>query len=407
MLSDTSGGGFNHNDNFMLNLPLIDDRLALRVVGTENFTSGWIDRIVANPYPLVSASGTVRGAVQDAPIEKEYRGSNAYQLYAIRTTLLWKPTDALSITPAFFYETSLQNGISAYDSSPGTTLAHYQPFDIAEPLSDRITSFSLDVTYGFDAFDVTSITARWQRRSTQIEEASENLNNPATGATYASNNGLPNPGYYGANGSGPETGEEDDPSRQFSQELRITSKGDNRFTWVGGAYYSDFSSLWTFNGTTPNYSAYMDLGTFAPATTPHWFDAYSPTTEKQYAFFADSTYALTEHLKAEVGIRYNRYDYKFSSCISGWGSGLGAAAPSCSGVIPQNPSKTSPKLNLSYTFSPDLMVYLTVANGFRPGAAIRTIRRPVPRGRRPTRRLATPPVSGPRVTGRIRYGATN
>jgi outer membrane receptor protein involved in Fe transport len=366
ILSGTEGGGFNHDDNFMLNLPLIDDKLALRIVGTENYTSGWIDRIVANPFPLVSASGTVRGDVQDAPIENQYPGSNSYQLYAFRTTLLWKPTDNLSVTPSVFYETSLQNGISAFDSVPGT-LAHYQPFDIAEPLSDRITSFSLNVTYNFDSFDVTSITARWNRRSTQIEEASENFNNPATAATYASNNGLPNPGYYGPNGSGPESGEEDDPSKQFSEELRFSSKSDGRLTWVGGLYYSDFSSVWTFNGTTPNFSAYEDLGTFERATTPNWFDAYSPTTEKQYAIFGDATYALTDELKADIGLRFNKYDYEFSSCISGWGSGMGAAAPSCSGLITQDPSKTSPKVNLSYTFSPDLMTYLTAANGFRPG----------------------------------------
>ena len=366
ILSGTEGGGFNHDDNFMLNLPLIDDKLALRVVGTENYTSGWIDRIVANPFPLVSASGTVRGDVQNAPIENQYPGSNAYQLYAFRTTLLWKPTDNLSVTPSVFYETSLQNGISAFDSVPGT-LAHYQPFDIAEPLSDRITSFSLNVTYHLDSFDVTSITARWSRRSTQIEEASENFNNPATAATYASNNGLPNPGYYGPNGSGPESGEEDDPSRQFSEELRFSSKSDGRLTWVGGLYYSDFNSVWTFNGTTPNFSAYEDLGTFERATTPNWFDAYSPTTEKQYAIFGDATYALTDELKADIGLRFNKYDYEFSSCISGWGSGMGAAAPSCSGLITQDPSKTSPKVNLSYTFSPDLMTYLTAANGFRPG----------------------------------------
>jgi outer membrane receptor protein involved in Fe transport len=366
ILSGTEGGGFNHDDNFMLNLPLIDDKLALRVVGTENYTSGWIDRIVANPFPLVSPSGTMRGDVQNAPIENQYPGSNAYQLYAFRTTLLWKPTDNLSVTPSVFYETSLQNGISAFDSVPGT-LAHYQPFDIAEPLSDRITSFSLNVTYHLDSFDVTSVTARWNRRSTQIEEASENFNNPATAATYASNNGLPNPGYYGPNGSGPESGEEDDPSRQFSEELRFSSKSDGRLTWVGGLYYSDFNSVWTFNGTTPNFSAYEDLGTFERATTPNWFDAYSPTTEKQYAIFGDATYALTDELKADIGLRFNKYDYEFSSCISGWGSGMGAAAPSCSGLITQDPSKTSPKINLSYTFSPDLMTYLTAANGFRPG----------------------------------------
>ena len=89
VLSGTDGGGFNHKDNLMVNLPLIDNTLALRVVGTENHTSGWIDRIVADPFPVVGGNpvGTVRGDVQNAPIEKQYPGSNAYQIYAARATL--------------------------------------------------------------------------------------------------------------------------------------------------------------------------------------------------------------------------------------------------------------------------------------------------------------------------------
>jgi len=367
ILSGTDGGGFNHNDNFMVNLPLIDDRLALRLVGTENYTSGWIDRIVAYPFPRVSANGVVRGDVQDAPIQKQYPDSNAYHLYGSRVTLLWKPTDDLSVTPSLFYETSRQSGVSAYDSTPGIPTAHYQPFDIAEPLTDEITISSLDINYSLEAFDLTSVSAYWTRRSTQIQDASEEFNNPNTGATYAANYGLPPPGYYGAAGTGEAYGYENDPSRQFSEELRFTSKGDGALTWVGGLFYSHFYSLWTFDGTTPNYSAYMDLGTLAPATTPNWFDAVSPTTLDQYALLGNATYALTSALKADLGARVNKYDYKFSSCISGWGSGLGAAAPSCSGLITQSATSVDPKFNLSYEFDPDLMVYATAANGFRPG----------------------------------------
>jgi iron complex outermembrane receptor protein len=368
VLSGTEGGGFNHRDNLMVNLPLMDDTLALRVVGTENYTSGWIDRIVADPFPLVGGNpdGTVRGNVQDSPIEKQYPGSNAYQIYAARVTLLWKPTESLSVTPSYFHETSNQNGISAYDSVPGTE-THYQPFDIAEPLTDSLTAYSLTVIYSFPMFNLTSSTARWTRNSTQVEEASEAFNDPLEAIAYSYNYGLANPGYYGPSGTGPEHGMEDDPSHQFSEELRLVSTGSARASWVAGLYYSDFYSLWGFKGTTPNYSAYMDLGTLAPATTPNWFDAYSPTTLKQYAVFGDATYALTDELKADVGARLNHYDYRFSSCISGWGSANGAATPSCSGLIPLSSTSFNPKFNLTYTFSPDLMAYATVSSGFRPG----------------------------------------
>jgi outer membrane receptor protein involved in Fe transport len=368
VLSGTDGGGFNHKDNLMVNLPLIGDTLALRVVGTEDYTSGWIDRIVASPFPLAGGNpvGNARGAVEDAPIEKQYPGSNAYQIYAVRATLLWQPSDDLSVTPSYFHEYSSQSGISAYDSDPGT-LTHYQPFDIAEPSTDSLTALSLNVNYHFPSFDLTSSTARWTRNSSQEEEASEAFNNPLEAITYASNYGLPNPGYYGPTGSGPEYGIEIDPSHQFSEELRLSSTGSGKTSWVAGLYYSDFYSLWTFNGTTPNYGSYMDLGTLAPATTPHWFDAYSPTTIKQYAAFGDATYALTDEFKIDAGARVNHYDYRFSSCISGWGSGFGAAVPSCSGLIPLSSTSFDPKLNLTYTFSPDLMAYATVSTGFRPG----------------------------------------
>ncbi|WP_158915206.1 TonB-dependent receptor [Caulobacter sp. S45] len=366
ILSGTEGGGFNHGDNFMINIPLVEDKLALRVVGSEAYTSGWIDRIVANPFPLVTNNGATRGDVQDAAVQKKYPGSNADQIYSVRASLLWKPIPRLSITPAVFYQTDHQDGISAYDSTPGTQ-AHYQPFDVAEPSSDTITVFSLNVNYDFDDFDITSSTAQWYRRSIQVEDGSEDFNNPQTEVTFASNNGLPNPGYYGPNGSGEVSGRENDPSQQFSEELRFASKGSGRLTWVGGLFYSSFASRWTFNGTTANPSAYMDIGTFQPATTPNWFDANSPTTITQYAVFGEGTYELTNKLKATFGLRWYSYDYTYSSVISGWGSALGAAAPSNSGRIKQDQNGFNPKFNLSYDFTRNLMLYGTIAKGFRPG----------------------------------------
>jgi len=374
MLSGTDGGSFNHNDNFMVNVPLVKDQLALRVVGTENFTSGWIDRIVAFPFLLVQEGGTVRGDVGAAPIQAQYPGSNAYQLYAVRASLLWTPTENLSMTPAFFYETSKQNGPSAYDSAsatnaaPGAGLAHYEVFDIPEPLTDEIAAYSLNVSYNTAWFDVTSSTAYWSRLSRQTEEASEAFNNPVTGVTnFANGVNSSGGGYYGLAGSGPEFGGDTDPSSQFSEELRFTSKASEKFNWVAGLYYSHFNSTWTFQGVTPNFSSFMDLGTLEPATTSNWFHADEPTTLSNYAAFGDATYALTDRLKIDVGGRLNYSDYRFSSCITGWGSALGNATPSCSGLIALSSTSFNPRFTLSFTFSPDLMAYATAASGFRPG----------------------------------------
>jgi outer membrane receptor protein involved in Fe transport len=193
------------------------------------------------------------------------------------------------------------------------------------------------------------------------------FNNPAQGLSYAANNGLPNPGYYGPGGTGEAYGYEDDPTRQFSTELRFASTDKGPLQWVSGVYFSHFWATWNFTGTTPNASSFEDIGTGNPATTSNWFDAYSPTTMEQYAAYGNLTYALTPQFKATVGLRVTDFDYQFSSAISGWGSALGAATPSVTGDITQSKAVADPKFNLVYTFNDDLNAYLTAAEGFRPG----------------------------------------
>lgn len=368
ILSGTRGGGFNHSDNAMLNIPLAQDSLALRIVASEAYTSGWIDRIVSDALPVVGNNGATRGDVQAAPVSAIHARSNAAQQYNLRMSLLWKATPRLSITPGLYYFTSRQDGISASDSTTGPA-AHYQPFDIAEPMTDRITIGTLAVKYALDQADLTWNTSYWKRRSTQVQDGSEDFNNPQSGATLASNTNLagPQPGYYGPGGTGTVVGTEDDPTRQLSEELRLASRGAGPLQWVAGAYASDYRSTWNFSGITANPSVYMDLGTSQPATTNQWFVADSPTHLTQLALFGHGSYALDQHWKVEAGARLYRYDYNFSSTITGWGSGLGAATPSASGRIHQVNTGVNPKLGLSYDFDHDMLVYANVARGARPG----------------------------------------
>jgi outer membrane receptor protein involved in Fe transport len=366
VLGGTEGGGFNHDDNLMLNIPVVTDKVAVRIVATENYTSGWIDRVVLYPFPLVSTDGSTRGNVLTAPIQQQFRDSNSDQYDNLRGIILWKPTDKLSITISGDYLGDNQAGISAFDAPPGN-LKHYEVFNIPEPKTDKEIIESLKFDYSFDSFDVSLVTAYWARRSTQVEEASEMFNNPDQGLSYASNYGLPNPGYYGANGTGQAYGTEDDPTNQFSTELRFASTDKGPLQWVAGAFFTHYWATWNFAGVTPNPAAFMDIGSGNPATTTSWFNAYSPTTMEQYAVYGNATYAFTSQLKASVGLRVTDYDYQFESSISGWGSALGSATPSVTGDITQAQAVADPRFNLAYTVSDDLMIYATAAEGFRPG----------------------------------------
>ena len=289
------------------------------------------------------------------------------ELYGMRATLLWNPTDELTITPSFLYQFMHADGVSAYDSTPGTE-THYEPFNVPEPLNDRIDVYGLTVNYSFESIDVTSVTAQWYRQANQLQDGSEAFNNPNTGMTYATNYGLPNPGYYGPNGSGVVYSYEVDPSQQFSQELRAASKGDSALNWVGGLYFSSFKSVWNLYGVSGNPYAYMDEGTGQRATTTNMWNAVTPTELKQYAVFGDASYKVTDQLKVDAGLRWYAYDTRFSSVIGGWGSALGAATPSATGLCPPNPPTVSSRSsNISYDFTHDWMLYANVAKGFRPG----------------------------------------
>jgi outer membrane receptor protein involved in Fe transport len=368
ILSGTKGGGFNHADNLMVNIPLMQDTLALRIVASEAYTSGWINRIVSNQFPVVTNTGITRGDVASAPVSASYPNSNAAQQYNLRANLVWKPTSQLTVSSGLYYFKSNQDGISAFDSTPGTQ-THYQPFDIAEPMTDRMIIGTFNVSYAFDNADLTWTTAYWSRRSVQVQDGSEDFNNPQSGATLASNADIngPQAGYYGPGGTGTVIGTENDPTRQLSSELRLASKGDGPLQWVAGAYASDYHATWNFSGITANPSVYQDLGTGGPATTNQWFVANSPTHTTQFALFGNGTYALDDHWKVEAGARLYRYGYSFSSTISGWGSGYGAATPSSTGEINVINAGVNPRLGLSYKASDDLLLYANASRGSRPG----------------------------------------
>src|SRR3984957_17042404 len=48
--SGTHGGGFNHTENGMINIPIVQDLAALRIVVTDKYIEGWIDRDVVSPF---------------------------------------------------------------------------------------------------------------------------------------------------------------------------------------------------------------------------------------------------------------------------------------------------------------------------------------------------------------------
>jgi outer membrane receptor protein involved in Fe transport len=357
ILSGTDGGGFNHGENAMLNIPLADGVAALRVVGSEAFTSGWIDRIVLAPgdFPVESNGNTVRGNVLGAPVAADHSDVNDEELLGTRVSLLWKATDQLTITPSIFYQRITQPGLSTFDSNPAT-LAHYEVYDEPEAFADRFLMWSVNLQYKFDAFDVTSTTAKWNRDETITQDESENIQ-WAFGF----------PSFYPPNGPGGSTITEADYSKQLSEELRITSSGDSAFKWLVGSFYSSFESDWDLNATVP---ALPDFG-----LTSNLIAQQQPSRITQTAAFGEMSYQITDDLKLTTGLRWYSYQMQLDTAVSGVVSPTGSNAYYYARGTEADEG-FNPKFDISYTPTSDLTIYTVAAKGFRPGGG----NQPVPTG---------------------------
>ena len=354
-LSGTEGGGFNYSVKAMINAPVIADKVALRIVGDFTHNSGWIDRVVIPNFPIPNADGS-RGDVLAASASVVHHGVNDEDLGGVRAALLIKPTDALTITPSIFYQHTHQDGMNAYDDPPGRPLAHYQPFDIAEPYSDEFTIYALTASYALRYFTVTSATSYWTRYSSQIQDDTEQLSETLGLTSYDVASG----------GVGPAQAFEHDDTKQFSQEVRLASTGSGRFQWIVGGYYSSYTDYIDLENTVPGLATAAG-GAFG---TTNFVRVTSPLHLKEEAGFVHATYELIRGLKLEAGARYFAYQSNFVEYASGVAYGgdtptINRAAASASGV--------NPMVTLSWSPDSRLLIYATASKGFREGSGNATI----------------------------------
>jgi outer membrane receptor protein involved in Fe transport len=361
--SGTAGGGFNRGGNLMLNVPLIDDKLAMRVVLTDKYTDGWINRIVedgdfpvpTNPGPCGSAwpAGCTRGNVTAATPTQIVPRVNWERLQGGRVGLLAQPTDALKIDATVLYQKITAGDYNEYDLPPGIPNARYEPFNSPEPIYDEFRLYGLTVTYDLSFAQFTSATGYYTREENQTQDDSEAL------YSVVGEFGTSIPTFYDIPFN------ETDSTRQFSEELRLASTGDGPLQWIGGIFFSRFESTFNeFNASVP--LAFISVGGPAANPTGLIYQAHNPYQIKQYAAFGEGTYALTDHLKLTAGLRYYKFDSRADEETAGFATGSGNAAPTYNSFTQSN-SGVNPKVTLSYEQNHELTVYGTIARGFRPG----------------------------------------
>ncbi len=349
-LSNTQGGGGNYGANLMLNLP-IGNTLALRVVAGDTYRSGWIDLVTLNPFPISLASPSY-GSLTGAKVQSVIRGANDERLTSARGELLYQPTDGFSVMFTALTQHMALGGYDLLDGTPTSAFpgavynAHYEAFPFREGVHDDVHIYGLDINANLDFADLTSATSYFDRLGWQTQDASASM-------------------YWSNHGSTPLVAvpySEVDPSRQFSQEFRLSSHDTGPLHWVAGVFYSSLHSVWQEESSNP---------AVASAATPDgsYFTSYNPYKVTQTAVFGDGSYKFDDNLKLSAGVRW--YTYKSQQDEFSWGVDAPYPSPAVAPTLITKASNQgfNPRVNLSYEPSKDLNLYATISKGFRPGGA--------------------------------------
>jgi iron complex outermembrane recepter protein len=360
--SGTVGGGFNRGGSLMLNLPVVQDALALRVVLTDKYVDGWINRVVlgeAFPVPTgpgpcgAGWPGCTRGDVTAVTPEQVVPRVNWSRLEGGRANLLWQPSEALKINALAMYQKLDMGDYSQYDLPPGIPAARYQPFNAGEPTYDIFRLYGVTMNYDMGFAQLTSATSYYSREESQTQDDSEALYS-VVGLFGASI-----PQFYNIPFN------ETDTTRVISEELRLASTGSGPFQWIAGVFFTDFKSVFTeYNASVP--LAFISVGGAAANPLGLIYQADNPYYIKQYAVFGEGSYAFTDNWKLTAGLRLYKFNSHADEETAGFATSSGNAGQTLNSFSQSN-SGTNPKITLSYESNHQLTLYSTIARGFRPG----------------------------------------
>lgn len=318
-----------------VNLPIVRDKLALRVSAFTRHDPAYLDNINA------TAAG---------------EDINKNRVQGGRAAILFKPTENFSIDASAVRQRAKFFGSPSIRVCPSCgTGAFTGPVDFTPYFGDLTLNIaptkrdvSLDLYQGranldLGFADLTAISA-WNKVRSKSDLDQTNafrfLLSPfsAAGGSVSLINA--------------------DRTKKFSQEIRLASKADGPLEWLVGGFYTD-------EKIAVDQTLVVNPVSGSSTTA---YNSVGPATLKEKAFFADATYHFTPKFSLQVGGRYSSNEQDNESTTT-----IATPAERFFGPTSSVPSSKSSDdaftwlLTPSYKISPDMMAYLRIATGYRPG----------------------------------------
>lgn len=344
--SFTRNGGFNSEVSGMLNVPLVSDKVALRLSAGHYDNDGFIDNVRTGRHDI-----------------------NGDEVTAARVALRVLATDNLTIDLTHTYQRADFGDFGYYFDYLGDFNTDYYVSGM-QRTTDNLSSLSAAWNLGAATLTWTSSYFHTDVRSNQDSTAS--VRDRFYGRVA---------GFVGA--TVPEfnviTDVENDTGA-WTHELRLVSNGNGPWDWIVGAYAFDSSYDNSAQERVPvpfaGQAAFeSDVLGVTLADDKEWWAGIHESF-RQYAGFGEIGYRPLPAWRVSAGFRY--FDYRRSQTtyiIDQW-TPAGRDAAGHAVTVPTaadasfgggSDSGTALRFNTSYDLSDSAMVYLTIAEGYRPG----------------------------------------
>jgi iron complex outermembrane recepter protein len=368
----------NWTGDGVVNIPLIQDHVALRLSGFYDTEAGYFKRsYCTDPAAAMALTCTPLATTGITTVDNV----GEINTYGGAASLTVKVNDALTITPRVMLQKATYNGFPMADflSMPGNGIGYPVPsgpynlprgmiptsftqarwFNVPEGGNDTWGLYSLTVHWKTDIGELVSSTAYFDRKVFETEDESDFV----YAAITAANGGTPQPGGIS----------EEKNYQRFVQEVRFASDLKGPVQFVVGGFYSDFHGRLPFAAyyppaEVPNLDATLGGVQNNPDYPNLIFAQDFHTDIKEPAAFGELSFQPMDALKLTAGLRW--YQVKISS--SGYEEGLatGGGPAIVSPFVTTTESGVNPKFEADYHLTPDQMVYVNVAKGFRPGGLV-------------------------------------
>jgi outer membrane receptor protein involved in Fe transport len=357
----TRGFATKHSDDMSyhlegaVNIPLIDNKLALRVVAYQDDIAGYIDNVVPD-QPAVDYGGPLGEALLGSPLPDGLlvtpaigaftrRDINSEDTWGARAALTWQATDRLKFDLTYAHQDVKLDSEPYADPAVGKyeqrrSLDVYQQGGYGEKLD--IGSFV--IAYDWDAVSLTSATSYME----MDRFTNQDITFLAEGSF-----GAPIPWSLNDTSLG----------KLFTQEVRLQSRGEDALQWTVGAFYMEEKS--DLSQFVPDFSCPTCLpqllfGEDFAFTAPNqkFYD------KEQRAVFGEVSYSFTPRWTVGVGARYLEDDIESGSpSAEGLLAGGTLEGSSNSGSA----DETNPSGYLRFKATDDMTLYLQAGRGFRSG----------------------------------------